>query len=448
MARYRGRGRGYALLILLLVSLPAEAQMLRVGDRDIFINGINIPWRHFGQDFGGSGNRAYEPAFYDRLFEELQSHGVNTIRMWLHCDGRASPLMMSDGSVRGLPPTFIADFRDFLDRAEAHELLVIPVLWTFEMVDRRRADLITDPAKTQSYIDKALRPLLEATAEYCNILAWEVINEPEWAMDIPFAGTTSNVLPAGDMQRFVAMCAQAVHETTDHMVTVGSAGLRFINDIYFKADNYWHDTDLHAQSPECGLAFLDFYSVHYYKWTLEILSPFKQKCASLQLDKPVLVSEFGQHKRFSTQELAQKAMDNGYAGIMPWSVRARDDEGHWSDYREDLWSFSQKHSSVMPQFPLCLSTDRQHTFQSCLLYPNPAQDQVIVASPTAVDQRVRVQIRDALGRLMMDQMTILSSELALDVSDLATGTYVLRVFTTTSWGGWHQMSRQKLMILR
>ena len=340
-------------IAVLLISLGSglKAQMLHVDGQEFIVNGINIPWRYFGLDFGTSARQVnYDTSFFNHTFAQLQENGVNAIRMWIHCDGRHSPIVDREGMVRGLPRNFLDDLDDFFGRAAEYDLLVLPVLWTFEMVDEGKIELIRDPDKTQIYIDRALVPMLERTSHHCNVLAWEVINEPEWAMDIPFAGTTKHTVEAGEMQRFVGQVAAAIHTHSPHKVTVGTAGLRFLTDMHLFSKNYWHDIELQSKNTHCKGAYLDFYSVHYYKWKLETLSPFRQPLNSMGLSKPVLLSEFSLAKNRDPDELMQLALDNGYTGIMPWSMMANDGLAKWDDFRDHMRHMSNEHSEKMKNY--------------------------------------------------------------------------------------------------
>jgi len=54
---------------------------------------MNIPWRFFGQDFSG---RQYDSEFFDKMFEKVAGSVIHTLRMWVHCDGRAIPRLGSE----------------------------------------------------------------------------------------------------------------------------------------------------------------------------------------------------------------------------------------------------------------------------------------------------------------------------------------------------------------
>ncbi len=418
-------------------SLPA--QMLKIGNEEGFVQGINIPWRYYGQDFGGRHNRQYDPSFYDRMFAKVAASGVNCVRMWIHCDGRQSPRLGSNGSIERLGDQFLADIGDFIDRAAEHDLLVLPVLWTFEMADGRLSDLLTDEAMQQSYITESLIPLLQHTKDKCNILAWEIINEPEWAMDIPFAGTTKHTVPAVAMQQFVGRIAEAVHRHSPHRVTVGSAGLRFNTDVFAQTKNYWHDLAFQRAGLTCGTATLDFYSVHYYRWRFENLSPFRHSTEELQLDKPVLIGEFGVLEE-PAGTLLEKALINGYAGAMAWSLLANDGFGSWSDYEGDMNVFSREKAPFMPPSNRCMS-DAEPPMTSCLLYPNPAGSAVSIS--VAHSSAILLSMVDLAGRLIIDRKEIEPERYLLDLSGYVSGIYHIILQRPNG----QLLSRQRLAVL-
>ncbi len=449
-AKYSTRNESCMRILLIIIitiisSQGSYGQMLQFDHQDVFINGINLPWRHFGRDLGGTGQYDFDSLYFKQLFADLSAHGINAVRMWVHCDGRFSPFRDRDGFVVGLPRDFIDDFKLLLHLAERHELMILPVLWTFEMVDHRLVDLIRDPVKTTSYIDQALIPLIQATKNHCNILAWEIINEPEWAMDIGFGGTTKNKVTAEEMQRFVGMQAHAIHNHSDQMVTVGSAGLRFNNDIFLKSKNYWHDTKIQAQNLDCDHAYLDFYSIHYYRWTLEPLSPFRQECADFHLDKPVLIGEFGKHKKEPVQDLIKKAHQNGYAGTMPWSIAANDGVGNWADYGEGIADFAASNPSILAS-GYCTYRDKEPAARSCIIYPNPASDELWIENHNDIGSSLTVELISLMGKRVKKWTSLNGALIGLEVASLPQGSYLVRIYYQNH-DELRLLSQQKLMIL-
>merc|ERR1712048_1295171 len=86
-----------------------------------------------------------------------------------------------------------------------------------------KASVIANEAISKSYVQNALTPMLKAVSEFPNLIL-EAINEPEWCMKGP--GNTQDMVEASEMQRFVAMIAEAAH-TKGRKVTVGSASLKW-----------------------------------------------------------------------------------------------------------------------------------------------------------------------------------------------------------------------------
>jgi len=67
-----------------------------------------------------------------------------------------------------------------------------------------------------------------------NLIGWEVMNEPEWLIENKF-------VQLGDLQRFVAMIAEAVHKNSNKYITVGSASLKWNSNVNPAVANYWSD---------------------------------------------------------------------------------------------------------------------------------------------------------------------------------------------------------------
>ncbi|MDX2008025.1 MAG: cellulase family glycosylhydrolase, partial [Meiothermus sp.] len=217
-----------ALLTLLLallipgggMSQPAPASRLLFHGKPVYLNGINVPWNNFGADFGCR----YDERYFERMFRELRQYGVNSVRVWLHIDGRCQPVF-AEGMTVGLTSRFYEHFDDFLARAQRYNIAVMPVLWSFDMTYQQtlRSPLITDVAKTNSYIEKALIPMVKRYATHKALLAWEIINEPEWSIkETPCNAAKHDCVSLLQMQRFVGLQAAAIRANTAQYVTVGS----------------------------------------------------------------------------------------------------------------------------------------------------------------------------------------------------------------------------------
>ncbi len=337
-------------LVLLTVMLPASAvTTITYNGKASWLNGVNVPWHNFGADVGGGG---YSSSWFETFFADCQANGVNCVRLWVHCSGWATPEFDGSGNVTGLDATFLSDLDDILARAANHHVMVMPCLWSFDMTKNNNQNgigLIMDQAKTQSYIDHALIPMVTRTANAPALFAWEISNEPEWSV------TDSQVTKAC-LQRFVAMLAAGIHANSAKMVTLGSACLKWNSDVSPAEDNWWKDSALRAQYNNAG-AHLDFYEIHYYDWMVGsgwAYDPFQpgRNVSYWGLDKPVLVGECPADNsgRYTMQQQLQNAYTNDYIGVMFWSYNS-DWGSNWSLTKAELKAMRDAHAAIIDFSP-------------------------------------------------------------------------------------------------
>ena len=224
--------------------------------------GTNIPWHWFGYDIGGG---AYDASWFDSYFASVSGKS-NSVRFFLHCDGRATPqfdaisgLVTSlSRSDKGGQEGFDKELASLVGLAKKHKLVLQIVLWSFDMCRSNgftiRADLLSDLAKTQSYIQNGLLPLLKsldtAGCGNGNCLI-EIMNEPEWCIDDPRLDRCPGgiCVTANQMQRFIALTTAAVHAHSSMRVTVGSASLKWNADAPKDGRSVarlWSDEELQA----------------------------------------------------------------------------------------------------------------------------------------------------------------------------------------------------------
>lgn len=344
------RAGRWGLVLLLLACYSPSAQFsnrILFNQKPIFLNGVNVPWNAFGTDVGKhpTWGVLYSPGFFDSLFAAVAKAGGNSVRWWVHCDGRSSPEFDNQGMVTGLDPEFMTHFDAILDAAERHGILVMPALWSFDMAKDFTASagpyggmhikLITDSAYTKSYIEKVLTPLAKRYANHPALVAWEICNEPEWMLDKD--GSTQQRATALQLQAWTGKLAAAIHRAAPKaLVTTGSASLKWNwNNPTGTERNLWSDSALIAATGD-SLAKLDFYQVHYYSWMRGggwTYSPFDKKASAWNLGKPILIGEFpgiNEAGYLTEAQFYQNAVDSSYAGAMAWSYSGVDQFGSWT----------------------------------------------------------------------------------------------------------------------
>ena len=306
--------------------------------------GINYPWYHYGHDFGlvpnvehnGVSNEQTQAAI-EADFAHMQQQGVQMVRWFILPDGRASPEFDAAGNVTGLDDYFYRDLDAALAIAEQHNIKLIAVLFDFHWFDSKKGvetEIVTDPNKRKLLFDHALTPLLERYSTDERIVAWDIINEPEWAMTMPEGVLVKHPISAAMMQDFVREVAELIHDKATQPVTVGSASLATLE--------YWTAIPL------------DFYQFHYYDKpeALEEVPSYSQ----LGLNQPVMVGEFatlGGKYAMTTQ--LDTFWSKGYQSALAWSYRADDDASDFQSQAPLYCEWAKNH--ILGQEKLnCLAT--------------------------------------------------------------------------------------------
>lgn len=302
--------------------------MWRTPERDRFVVGVNLPWIGYGTDVGASawfpdGGLSAQPLAREalnRAFALIAGDGIRVARVFVLCDARSGVRFDPAGVPLGIDAAVLPDIDAMLSAARRHGIGLMPVLLDFHLCAPRRisngvqlggrSQVVIDPAARTAFIDRVLRPIVERFGDDDTVIAWDVINEPEWCLR---GGLFSRrtALPFDTLQRFLGEAVDCVRRVARQPVTIGCAGT-------------WR---LELVQP----LGLDFYQVHWYDrfgWPA-----LARPVAELGLDdRPVILGEFsGRSTRIA--DVLDAAKRAGYEGALVWSVLSEDEH---SAYPPDL----------------------------------------------------------------------------------------------------------------
>eukprot|EP00750_Incisomonas_marina_P027972 INCI6308.1.p1 GENE.INCI6308.1~~INCI6308.1.p1 ORF type:complete len:339 (-),score=49.69 INCI6308.1:810-1826(-) len=220
--------------------LEVDGKSLSFRGQDVFLSGANQPWVSYGNDFGNNQPNGIRCSLQDSV-ANVSAAGGNSIRMWLFVEGANIPSFDSSGHCNGTDGTntLISDLRHYARFAASQNVFITLTLWNGAVVkssDNVRA-LVTDAGKLQTFIDKALTPLVTALADEPGIGSWEIMNEPEGSVAIASdpepcfdttilsgsgAGWSGAKLAMKDLLKFHNLQAAAIHAADPKaLVTVG-----------------------------------------------------------------------------------------------------------------------------------------------------------------------------------------------------------------------------------
>jgi hypothetical protein len=283
-----------------------------------FILGANLPWVGYGTDIGTSawyptGGLSSQPASLDLLgttFANLARDGITLVRTFLLCDLRSGVRFDASGIPAGLDDAVFCDIDALVAVARQHQIQLIPVLLDFHLCGFRqlvngvqlggRSSLIENPLLRSALVDLVLRPIVEQYRDEEVIIAWDVMNEPEWCLGV--GPQTIERVTRRALHALLRQAVECVHESSRQSVTVGSAGTFGLDLV--------------------RAVGLDIYQVHWYErfgWRA-----LEQPVADLDLhDRPAILGEFA-GRSASVGRVLDTAKRSGYSGALVWSVLGGD----------------------------------------------------------------------------------------------------------------------------
>ena len=307
---------------------PAPGGGVTWGCQKRFLYGVNYAWHHFAGDFGGipawgQGGVVAEAARHAQNLADMRAHGAQTIRWWMFPDFRGDGVTFDAGDApTGLGATTVADLDKALELAEQEDVYLMLTLFSFDNFRPTTdtmgvhvpglAPIVRDPARRTALLEQVVRPVARAVARSPHarrLLAWDVINEPEWAMTGPSPygdpayepNPGLEALSHAEMETFVADVIAVLRAESTALVSVGAAA--------FKWAHAWRNVDT------------DFHQFHMYAWVNDWW-PYTGSPADHDLDdKPLVMGEFplgDLDMGIPYGTVVSSWWGNGYAGALGW----------------------------------------------------------------------------------------------------------------------------------
>jgi len=328
---------------------------VEVGCKLRFMYGANYAWRDFGSDFSGQsqwnvkGVSGKKDVVLADL-EKMRASGVDVVRWWIYPRIQGDALMIDgQGNPTGLGGTSTADIQAALEVAEQAQVNVMFTLFSFDGFYKAAHNpppglkvtslgpIVADSNRRALLIENVVRPVAKAVAASPHkgrMIAWDVVNEPEWAMTGPslygdpaFEGNGGNMelVTHAQMEALVKESATVLRAETGAPVSVGSAAVKW--------GKAWQN------------AAVDFYQLHMYGWVNQYY-PYTKTLSELgaPTDKPTVMGEFpinmdGMNVGYDV--FMDKLYTSGYGGALTWAFN--DGSFPWDANAGPLNAFADKY---------------------------------------------------------------------------------------------------------
>ncbi len=290
-----------------------------------FLLGVNYPWVYYAQDFGTTPDDHRGISLPEnrstvaREFARIRDCGAKVVRWFLFADGRGG--FISSNGIPQHPDDFLfTDVSAALELAQDFDLQLcfslLDYLWLQDHSGapptHTNGQTMQFAAGREGFLHRVLIPMFREFREHPALFAWEIANEPEWAIREFHRGPKAKMHFA-DFRAFAAEVAEAVREFAHVPVTLGSARLDWVRA--------W---------TELGL---DFYQAHYYPPEgREPNADLTAQLASLDsLDKPLWLGELPARDDrcagYALESTLTHCLDIGLMGAAVWRWTTPEETG-------------------------------------------------------------------------------------------------------------------------
>jgi hypothetical protein len=300
-----------------------------------FVYGTNWAWRDFAADFGGIsawGQKGVsaDAATVGSSLAAMKAAGASVIRWWMFPRFLSDSIQWgSDGAPSGIGGTLVADIDKALELAQENDVYIMLTPFSFDnfkptateagIYSRSIKPMVTDATLRQELLQNLMVPVaqaVEASPYKQRMIAWDMINEPEWAMTGSDLYGGADFTPSNgcdpvthqEMETFLNELAVVLRSNNRALRTVGSAAIK------------WAPAWTHIN--------MEFYQLHYYDWIYEWFPYQSVTLASVGLtDKPVVMGEFPINGLSAVNtspartafEFVSDLWSDGYAGALAWA---------------------------------------------------------------------------------------------------------------------------------
>jgi hypothetical protein len=266
---------------------------------------------NYGCDFGVNRwgthtgvSRQAESVLAD--FRAMKGMGLDVVRWFVLCDGRAGVRFGPSGEVEGLDEKVAEDLDAAIAAARYSGVRLILVLLDYLWVVNRGAEHST----VDMLIEPLFLPLFRRYGRCPEVLAWELMNEPDWVVEglSPDPGKLTLPLSLPSFLDLLRETGRAVHRHTSALYTLGTCRSRHVGMV-------------DGKDPE-----LDLLQVHPYADFLNGVEGDRiagRHVQTLGVSRPVLVGEYPLGLEGS-MGYARMVKEQGYAGALFWSYNPVD----------------------------------------------------------------------------------------------------------------------------